>query len=149
MSWSIFEAQAPEMAEFSKERLHNKVSYLATVRKDGAPRVHPFTPIVGEGHFFIFMEPTSPKGQDLQRDPRSAIHCGVTDSSGQSGEVIVTGKARFIDDPEMRTLAVKLCPYNPSDRYILFEFELETVVLTEYPEGGAVRRHWKVDEERK
>jgi uncharacterized pyridoxamine 5'-phosphate oxidase family protein len=146
MSWSELESQAPEIAEFSKERLHNKVAYLATIRKDGAPRVFPFTPIIGEGHFFIFMEPTSPKGNDLRRDPRYAIHCGVTDSSGQSGEVIVTGNARFIDDPELRALAVKLCPYTPAERYILFEFDLETVMLTEYPDGKAVRKHWKIDE---
>ena len=62
MSWSKLESQSPEIAEFSKVRLHGKVAYLATVRKDSAPRVHPFTPIIGEGHFFVFMEPTSPKG---------------------------------------------------------------------------------------
>jgi len=111
--------------------------------------VHPFTPIIGEGHFFVFMEPTSPKGNDLRRDGRFAIHCSVTDNSGESGEVIITGKAKFIDDPELRALAVRVCPYNPAERYILFEFDPETVMLTEYPNGQAVRKNWKVDEERK
>jgi nitroimidazol reductase NimA-like FMN-containing flavoprotein (pyridoxamine 5'-phosphate oxidase superfamily) len=149
MSWSKFEFQAPEMAEFSKSRLHGKVAYLATIRKDGAPRVFPFTPIVGEGHFFIFMEPTSPKGNDLRRDNRFAVHCSVTDSSGESGEVSITGTAKFIEDPELRAVAVRNCSYTPAERYILFELNPETVMLTEYPEGGAVRRHWKADEERK
>ncbi len=117
--------------------------------QDGSPRVHPFTPIIGEGHFFVFMEPTSPKGNDLRRDGRFAIHCSVTDNSGESGEVIITGKAKFIDDPELRALAVRVCPYNPAERYILFEFDPETVMLTEYPNGQAVRKNWKVDEERK
>jgi len=149
MSWSKLESQSPDIAEFSKARLHNKVAYLATTRKDGAPRVHPFTPIIGEGHFFVFMEPTSPKGNDLRRDARYAVHCSVTDNSGESGEVIVTGKARFIEDTELRALAVKLCPYKPAERYILFEFDVESVTTTEYPDGQAVRKHWKVDEERK
>ncbi len=149
MSWSELESHAPEFAEFAKERLHNKVAYLATVRKDGAPRVHPFTPIIGEGHFFVFMEPTSPKGHDLQRDGRFAIHCSVTDTSGESGEVIVTGKASFIDDPDLRAVAVRICPYKPAERYILFEFDPESITLTEYPDGKAARRHWKADEERK
>ena len=149
MSWKTLESQAPDMAEFSRTRLHNKVAYLATVRKDGSPRVHPFTPIIGEGHFFVFMEPTSPKGNDLQRDARFAIHCSVTDNSGESGEVIITGKANFIEDLELRALAVSICPYNPAKRYILFEFDPETVMLTEYPGGEAVRKNWKVDEERK
>jgi uncharacterized pyridoxamine 5'-phosphate oxidase family protein len=149
MSWKTLESRAPDIAEFSRTRLHNKVAYLATTRKDGSPRVHPFTPIIGEGHFFAFMEPTSPKGFDLRRDNRFAIHCSVTDTSGESGEVIVTGRAKFIEDPELRALAVKVCPYKPAERYILFEFDPEAVTLTEYPGGQAVRRHWKVDAERK
>ena len=149
MSWSILESQAPEIAEFSKVRLHGNVAYLATVRKDCAPRVHPFTPIIGKGHFFVFMEPTSPKGNDLRHDARYAVHCSVTDNSGESGEVVITGKAGFIEDAELRALAVKLCPYKPAERYILFEFDVESVTTTEYPDGSPVRKHWKVDEERK
>ncbi|HEY9152044.1 MAG TPA: pyridoxamine 5'-phosphate oxidase family protein [Anaerolineales bacterium] len=146
MSWSRLESQAPEIAEFAKERMHNKVAYLATVRKDGSPRVHPFTPIIGEGHFFVFMEPTSPKGHDLRRDARYAIHCAVTDSSGKSGEVILTGQAKFIEDSELRALAIRICPYKPADRYILFEFDIESATTTEYPEEGPVRKHWKINE---
>ena len=149
MSWNKLESQSPEIAEFSKLRLHGKVAYLATVRKDGSPRLHPFTPIIGNGHFFVFMEPTSPKGNDLRRDARYAVHCSVTDTSGESGEVIVTGRARFIEDPELRALAVRICPYNPAERYILFEFDVEDVLTTEYPEGESVRKRWKVAEEGK
>ena len=149
MSWSKLESQSPEIAEFSKIRLHGKVAYLATIRKDGGPRVHPFTPIIGEGHFFVFMEPTSPKGNDLRRNARYAVHCAVTDNSGESGEVVVAGKAKFIEDPELRALAFRICPYTPAERYILFEFDVESVMTTEYPDGQAVRKHWKVDEEKK
>lgn len=149
MSWSNLESQAPEIAEFAKARLHNKVAYLATVRKDGSPRVHPFTPIIGEGRFFGFMEPTSPKGHDLRRDGRFAVHCSVTDTSGESGEVIIRGKADFVEDPEWRALAVKVCPYRPAERYVLFEFNVESVMTTEYPNGETIRKHWKADEERK
>lgn len=145
MTWKTFEAQSPELAEFAKARLHNKVAYLATIRKDGSPRVHPFTPIIGEGHFFVFMEPTSPKGHDLRRDLRFAVHCSVSDTSGESGEVIITGKAVFIEDANMRNLAVNVSPYKPAERYILFELHPENVTVTEYPDGGGpVRRHWKI-----
>jgi hypothetical protein len=95
------------------------------------------------------MVPTSPKGFDLKRDARFAIHCSVTDTSGESGEVIVTGRAKFIEDPGLRALAVNICPYRPAERYVLFEFEPEAITLTEYPAEGAVRKHWKIDEERK
>lgn len=146
MSWQIFASQSPELAEFAQTRLHNKVAYLATIRKDGSPRVHPFTPIIGEGHLFVFMEPTSPKGHDLRRDPRYAIHCSVSDTSGESGEVILTGRARYIEDTELRAVSVRVSPYKPAERYILFELDVESVTITEYPHGSAVRRYWKVDE---
>lgn len=144
MSWKTFEEQAAELAEFVKTRLHNKVAYLATIRKDGSPRVHPFTPIIGEGHFFVFMEPTSPKGHDLRRDGRYAVHCSVSDTSGESGEVIVTGTAKFIEDSEVRAQAVRVCPYQPAERYILFELEIEHVLITEYGDTGTIRRQWKL-----
>ncbi len=145
MSWKTFESESPEIAEFGKARLHNKVAYLATIRKDGSPRVHPFTPIIGEGHFFAFMEPTSPKGHDFRRDDRYSVHCSVTDTSGESGEFIVTGRAKFINDPELRALAVRIAPYNPAERYVLFEFDIESAMMTEYKDGQAVRRYWKID----
>ena len=146
MSWQMLEAQAPEMAEFGKQRFGSRVAFLATIRKDGSPRVHPFTPIVGEGHLFVAMEPTSPKGHDLRRDPRFAVHCSVADMSGGSGEFAVTGRARFIEDPDLRALAARLSPFPVIDRYILFELELESASQTEYVDGPTIRKHWKYAE---
>jgi hypothetical protein len=67
----------------------------------------------------------------------------VSDTSGESGEVIVTGRARFIEDPEIRVLAIRVSPYQPAERYVLFEFDLESVLITEYKDEGTVRRQWK------
>ena len=143
MSWKSLEDEQPELAAFGLERLNDKVAYLATVRKDGSPRVHPVTPIIGQGHLFVFMEPTSPKGHDLRRGGRYALHCSVSDTSGESGEFILTGQAHLIDDPELRALAVGLANYSPADRYILFEFEIESAASTTYPDDQPVRRSWK------
>lgn len=143
MSWQSLEDQQPELAAFGGERLNGQVAYLATVRKDGSPRVHPMTPIIGQGHLFVFMEPTSPKGHDLQRDGRYAIHCSVSDNSGASGEFIITGHAYLIRDPELRALAARLASYTPADRYILFEFDIETAASTIYPSDRPVRQSWK------
>ncbi len=146
MNWNILESQAPEIAEFGKVRLHGKVAYLATLRKDGSPRVHPFTPIIGKGHFFVFMEPSSPKGKDLLRDGRYAVHCSVSDTSGESGEFVVNGKARLIEDPELRALAVKIAPYKPAERYVLFELDVESVVVTGYEDQKPIHKRWKINE---
>ena len=74
MSWQKLEIENPALAEIGEKRLHGRVSYLATVCSNGASRVHPVTPIIGEGRLFVFMEPTSPKGKDLVRGSRFALH---------------------------------------------------------------------------
>ena len=146
MSWRALEDKNPELAAFGVSRLHGQVAYLATLRKDGSPRVHPMTPIIGQGHLFVFMEPTSPKGHDLRRDGRYAIHCAVSDTSGGSGEFTGSGQAQFIDNPELRVLAVRLAPYSPADRYILFEFSLESAASTVYEGERIIRQRWKRDD---
>ncbi|MBE7472974.1 MAG: pyridoxamine 5'-phosphate oxidase [Anaerolineae bacterium] len=146
MSWSMLEEKNPELAAFGAARLHGQVAYLATVRKDGSPRVHPLTPIIGQGHLFVFMEPTSPKGHDLRRDGRYALHCAVSDTSGASGEFSVTGQAQLIENPELRALAVQLAPYSPAERYILFEFSLESAASTVYEGERTIRQRWRRDD---
>ncbi len=143
MSWQLLQEQQPELAAFGAERLNGKVAYLATTRNDGSPRVHPMTPIIGQGRLFVFMEPTSPKGHDLRRDGRYAIHCAVNDTSGASGEFLITGRAKLVTDPDLRALAVSLASYTPADRYILFEFDVESAASTVYPDDQALRRRWK------
>jgi hypothetical protein len=143
MSWKDLENTAPELAAFGLQRFEIGVAYLATVRKDGSPRVHPVTPIVGSGSLYLFMEPTSPKGFDLRRDGRYALHSVVSDSNGTSGEFIVTGSAALIDDPARRSLAAQLASYTVADRYILFELSVESATSTVYEDGHPIRQHWR------
>lgn len=125
------------------KRLEYGVMYLATVRKNGYPRVHPFTPFVASGHLFAFMEPTSPKALDLQRNRLYAIHSLVTDLNGTNGEFAVTGRAFLVTDSAARELAVKGCPYSPKDRYICFEFKLEECLTNTYTNDVPNPKHWK------
>ena len=143
MCWKDLENAAPELAAFGLKRFEIGVAYLATVRQDGSHRVHPVTPIIGQGHLFLFMEPTSPKGHDLRRDGRYALHSAVSDPNGTSGEFIITGSAKFIMDPTMRSLASQLASYTPADHYILFELSIESAVSTIYNDGKPVRQHWR------
>jgi hypothetical protein len=143
MSWKDIEAANPELAAFGAQRFAGGVAYLATVRQDGAPRVHPVTPIVGHGRLFLFMEPTSPKGHDLRRDGRYAMHSAVDDSSGSGGEFMITGRAKFVDEPNLRALAAAAASYTPADRYVLFELLVESALATIYKDGQPVRERWQ------
>jgi hypothetical protein len=141
-TWAEFAAYAPDLAAFGAERLTQGVAFLATVRPDGSPRVHPVTPILGEGRLFLFMEPTSPKGHDLRRDGRYMIHSPVADQQGASGEFLVRGRATPVEHPAVRALAARAASYQPADRYVLFELAVEGAISTVYEQGRPVRRRW-------
>lgn len=141
-SWKEFAEQSPELAAFGESRFRGGVAYLATVRDDGSPRVHPVTPIIGE-QLFLFMEPSSPKGQDLQRDSRFALHCAVEDSSGGNGEFYIRGRATLNSDPLVREQAVKASPYVPAERYILFVLSVEFAFMNVYVDGSSNTRRWQ------
>lgn len=141
-SWKEFAQQVPEIAAFGEARFRSGVAYLGTLRADGSPRVHPVTPIIGE-QLFLFMEPSSPKGKDLQRDPRYTLHCSVEDSSGGGGEFYVRGCAELIVDPLVRAQAVQASSYRPQERYILFRFTIEFAFMNTYVDGDSTPRRWQ------
>jgi hypothetical protein len=131
------------MARFGAQRVSKRVMYIATVRRSGYPRVHPFSPFVSSGHLFAFMEPTSPKAHDLQRDGRYSIHSLVKDWNGSDGEFAITGRAQLVGDTETRALAAAGCPYTPAERYICFEFLVEQCLTTHYIDGKPQYSRWK------
>lgn len=140
-SWAEFANQAPELAAFGTARFGSQVAYLGTLRADGGPRVHPVTPILGE-QLFLFMEPTSPKGKDLQRDGRYTLHCSVADSDGGEGEFYVRGRAALSTDPLLRAQAVQAAPYTPQERYLLFVCSIEFAFMNIYVDGEPCPRRW-------
>jgi hypothetical protein len=142
-TWQQFADAAPELAAFGARRLATGVAYLATVKRDGAPRVHPVTPIIGQGRLFLFMEPTSPKGHDLKRGSHYALHCAVEDTEGGAGEFWCSGVGAFLTDAESRAVATAASQYAPKERYILFELSVEEAAMTVYDESGPNRRRWQ------
>src|SRR6187397_2300403 len=111
-SWGEFAAAEPALASFGAERLTaHPPAYLATVRNDGTPRVHPVTPVVSQDGLFVFMESTSPKGRDLRERGHYAIHNGVPDADGTGGEFSVSGIGRLVDDFAIRAIAERAASY--------------------------------------
>lgn len=133
-SWADFARQAPDLAAFGQARFGGGVAYLATVRADSGPRVHPVTPIVG-AQLFVFMEPTSPKGKDLQRDPRYMLHCAVENMSGGGGEFYARGRAALVSDPILREQAMRAAPYVAKPDYVLFVLDIDDALMNVYGDG--------------
>ena len=146
-TWAEFVIQAPELAAFGNKRLNGRVSYLGTVRENGLPRVHPVTPIISAERLFLFMEPTSPKGKDLERVGHYALHAGVEDSSGGEGEFYVRGIATRVQDAVLREEAESAAGYVPKPHYILFTLSVEYAFMNIYATDGAPTvKRWQSSE---
>jgi Pyridoxamine 5'-phosphate oxidase len=102
-SWSEFETAAPEFAS----RVHallaaRKHLTMATLRRDGSPRISGTEVEFADGQLRIGSMPGAVKALDLRRDPRVAIH-GPTDdppegdSAGWKGEAKIAGTATEVD----------------------------------------------------
>ena len=120
------------------------ITYLATTRRDGAPRVHPICPIIAEGRMFVAVAPTSPKRLDLRRDGRYAMHSlpGKRDA-----EFYITGRATFVDDAATRALVTEAAQHTVRPEDWLFEFDIERAMTAYWehvgqPDTYAVRRFW-------
>jgi hypothetical protein len=100
--WSDFEAESPEMAAAGRALIYQfrvGLGYLATVRKDGGPRVHPVCPVIAAGGLYVFVGNQTPKLRDLLRDGRFALHSFP--NPDVDDEFCVSGTVRCVDDPEV------------------------------------------------
>ncbi|MGZ4130541.1 MAG: pyridoxamine 5'-phosphate oxidase family protein [Actinomycetota bacterium] len=143
VTWDSFETLAPELAVFGRERIDRRVSFLATIRDDGGPRVHPVTPWIADGHLYVRMYETSPKVADLERDPRFALHSMMDNADGIGGEFAMRGRATGIHDRDTVSAAYAAIGGPGSDRpLVLFELGVDDVVTTRYSGDETERRRW-------
>ena len=135
--WSDYEAAMPDMAAAGRTLLYTHglgLGYLATIRPNGGPRLHPFCPILAVGGLWGFINHTSPKGRDLLRDGRYAIH--AFPNGRNDDEFTVDGRAVACDD-EATAGAVRAAygaTYQTPDDETLFEFRIERALLSVYDE---------------
>lgn len=99
-SWQEFEEAAPELAAAVGGRLWaTKHHVLATLRKDGSPRVSgtevEFTP----PDIFMGSMGGSKKAKDLVRDPRFAVHANPGDGSMEGGDAKISGTVIEVPEP--------------------------------------------------
>jgi pyridoxamine 5'-phosphate oxidase-like protein len=104
-SWSEVEAEAPELVALARSLLDiNKHKVLATLRRDGSPRVSGTEIEIADGELWLGSMPGALKARDLQRDPRFALHGAPLDpGAGWKGDAKLAGLADEITDPELRS----------------------------------------------
>lgn len=168
-TWAEFERDAPDLAAVAArlwpgiDALHRgerpatpqpwfDVAYLATVRSDGSPRLHPFCPVLAAGNLYAAVPKESPKGNDLRRDPRCVIHATP---GPEDDELCIRANATEVSDDETKRAAVvavgaasevggmlETMSHDP-----LFEFDLVRVDVARWLDIGqpgtrAERRSW-------
>ena len=104
-SWNEIESSAPELAARARTAFDaHKHKVLATLRRDGSPRISGIEASFTDGELWLGMMPGSRKALDLRRDPRLALHSASVDPpddpTAWPGDAKLTGRAVEIDDPE-------------------------------------------------
>ena len=101
--------------------------YLATVRADGGPRVHPVSPVITDEGLYCFVI-DSPKRRDLERDGRYALHSFPPEESDD--EAYVAGRAWPVSDDATVARLALAARAAPHADWRLFEFTIEVAMLT-------------------
>jgi hypothetical protein len=98
-SWTDVEAAAPELAATARQRFEvYGLGLLATLRRDGSPRISGIEPLFALGELWLGMMPGSLKAADLGRDPRFALHNATTDKNVSEGDAKIGGRAVPVED---------------------------------------------------
>jgi hypothetical protein len=139
-TWKAFEEEAGELAAAIRERFEaEKTHVLATVRKDGSPRVSG-SEVDFRGRDLSFGSmPGARKARDLQRDGRCAIHA----HPGEGGDAKVAGVAVELSGPEKDLHTTENEP--PGD-FHAFRLDLAEAVLTAVEGDELVVTRWRPGE---
>ena len=90
VTWSDFRQAEPALAAAVQGRFEShRHAVMATLRRDGAPRLSGMEAPIRDGHLWLAMDSVSRKAHDLRRDPRFSIH------SAPDGEELFLGDARI------------------------------------------------------
>jgi hypothetical protein len=96
--WRELVDRQPELAEAGRTLLYQfgvGLDFLATIRRDGGPRLHPVCPFIVDSGLHLFLIP-SLKLDDLHRDGRFALHSYPC--ADNEDEFYITGPAVFQSD---------------------------------------------------
>ena len=150
VTWKEFAAVEPDLADVGRSLLFQfnvGLAFLATVRKDGAPRLHPVCPVLSDSRLFVLITATSPKRFDLLRDGRYALQTFPQAKAG-SDEFSIAGRAVLVDDPAARADILRDAKHMADAVETAFEFLIDRVMHTRWenvltPQMRSVHTKWR------
>jgi hypothetical protein len=145
ITWTEFQRQQPALAEAGRAQFYQHglgLGFLATVRQDGGPRVHPVCPVISTAGLHVLILP-GPKRGDLRRDSRYSLHSEMVPPprqddgfavSGTAAEIRDAATAETVRDQVIRDFGELWPDY---DTLTLFELSVASCLLTlTQPVGG-------------
>jgi hypothetical protein len=149
VTWAAFQEQAGALGAFAGERVEGPgLVLVATLRRDGWPRISPVEPLLFDGRLYLGMMWRSTKALDLLRDPRVLVHSVVSRKDGSEGDVKVYGRALEVRDPGERerycvALQERIGWRPEDDRFHLFAVDVEWVGCVRFGEGRQRTETWR------
>ncbi|WP_406412620.1 pyridoxamine 5'-phosphate oxidase family protein [Streptomyces halstedii] len=142
-SWEDFRTEQPAFADTARERFQQyRHHVLATLRKDGSPRVTGLGVAFGRGELWLGMMPNSRKALDLRRDPRFSLQANPGPGAEMAdGDVRVSGRAFEVTDPAVRAGYAE--DTSPPEPFLLFRAEPDEVVRTGLDGQEIVLQVWR------
>src|SRR3989304_4870482 len=128
-SWQEGVDAAPEFARLCQPVSHPaRHKTLATLRKDGAPRISGIEVSFKDGEVWFGSMKDARKAVDLRRDPRLALHSPSPDPGADPlawpGDAKLAGRAVEIDDPK------RLKAMGGAGEGHIYRIDISEVVLT-------------------
>jgi hypothetical protein len=154
ITWTEFQRHQPALAEAGRAQFYQHglgLGFLATVRRDGGPRVHPVCPVISAAGLHVLILP-GPKRGDLRRDRRYSLHSEMVPPprqddgfavSGTAAEITNTATAETVRDQVIKDFGELWPDY---DTLTLFELSVASCLLTltqpgdGFPKGPTI---WK------
>ena len=134
--WQDVVAADPDLAAHVRRCFAiRKHATLATLRRDGAPRISGTeVEFDADGEIYLGMMPGSMKALDLHRDPRLALHCPTEDAPEGTPDA-------WIGDAKIAGVGVEV----PAEGHHRFRIDVTEVVVTTVAGDQLVIRSWHPD----
>ena len=148
-TWSDVVRDAPEFAKAVQERFDaHRHKTLATLRRDGGPRISGIEVTFADGELWLGMMYGSRKASDLLHDSRLALHSATVDPKMADGDAKIAGRAVEVTDHATVDAFIGPTGEEPPEPFHLFRVDIKEAVLIRIgdPPDHLVIETWRENE---
>jgi Pyridoxamine 5'-phosphate oxidase len=148
--WADVEAAAPELTTSGQELIDRfRFVYIATLRRDGTPRISAVEARIVEGELTMSMIPGTLKARDLLRDPRLAVNAPLQNPDDPNQELKLRGRAVEVHDDGLKesvAAAIETTSgWRPPLDWHFFSVDIDDAAFITWKEGVLRMIHWSAE----